>query len=142
MWASRPEAPPPISWDLLPVDSRYSIVCLQADDLHSGAFDPMRESVEKAHAHDAWVHVDRAFGPWAAASTRYRTHLDGLETADSWATDAHKTLNVPQDCGISVVSNPEEGRSALSVQTSYFINADHGPGDPFDKVSELSRRAR
>jgi glutamate/tyrosine decarboxylase-like PLP-dependent enzyme len=88
------------------------------------------------------VHVDGAFGLWAAASPRYRTHLDGLETADSWATDAHKTLNVPYDCGISVVSNPEAGRSALSVQTSYLINADHGPGDPFDKVPELSRRAR
>lgn len=119
-----------------------SIVCLQAGNLHSGAFDPMRESVEIAHVHDAWVHVDGAFGLWAAASPRYRTHLDGLETADSWATDAHKTLNVPYDCGISVVSNPEAGRSALSVQTSYLINADHGPGDPFDKVPELSRRAR
>ena len=119
-----------------------SIVCLQAGNLHSGAFDPMRESVAIAHEHDAWVHVDGAFGLWAAASPLYRSHLDGLETADSWATDAHKTLNVPYDCGIAVVSNPEAGRSAFGVQTSYLINADHGPGDPFDKVPELSRRAR
>ena len=119
-----------------------SLVCLQAGNLHSGAFDPMRESVVIAHEHGAWVHVDGAFGLWAAASPLYRTHLDGLETADSWATDAHKTLNVPYDCGIAVVANPEAGRSAFGVQTSYLINADHGPGDPFDKVPELSRRAR
>jgi len=119
-----------------------TIVCLQAGNLHSGAFDPMRESVQIAHSHSAWVHVDGAFGLWAAASPLYRTHLDGLETADSWATDAHKTLNVPYDCGIAVVSNPQSGRAAFSVQTSYLINADHGPGDPFDKVPELSRRAR
>jgi glutamate/tyrosine decarboxylase-like PLP-dependent enzyme len=119
-----------------------SIVCLQAGNLHSGAFDPMRESVEIAHEHDAWVHVDGAFGLWAAASPLYSTHLDGLETADSWATDAHKTLNVPYDCGIAVVANPEAGRSAFGVQTSYLITAGHGPGDPFDKVPELSRRAR
>lgn len=119
-----------------------SLVCLQAGNLHSGAFDPMRESVEIAHEHGAWVHVDGAFGLWAAASPLYRTHLDGLETADSWATDAHKTLNVPYDCGIAVVANPEAGRSAFGVQTSYLINADHGPGDPFDKVPEMSRRAR
>ncbi|HAM26181.1 MAG TPA: aspartate aminotransferase family protein [Microbacteriaceae bacterium] len=119
-----------------------SIVCLQAGNLHSGAFDPMRESVAIAHEHGAWVHVDGAFGLWAAASPLYRTHLDGLGTADSWATDAHKTLNVPYDCGIAVVANPNPVRAALGVQTSYLINADHGPGDPFDKVPELSRRAR
>ena len=119
-----------------------SIVCLQAGNLHSGAFDPMRECVAIAHAHGAWVHVDGAFGLWAAASPAYRAQLDGLETADSWATDAHKTLNVPYDCGIAVVTDPGVGRSAFGVQTSYLINADHGPGDPFDKVPELSRRAR
>jgi glutamate/tyrosine decarboxylase-like PLP-dependent enzyme len=119
-----------------------AIVCLQAGNLHSGAFDPMRECVAIAHAHGAWVHVDGAFGLWAAASPMYRSQLDGLETADSWATDAHKTLNVPYDCGIAVVSDPGAGRSAFGVQTSYLINADHGPGDPFDKVPELSRRAR
>ena len=119
-----------------------AIVCLQAGNLHSGSFDPMRESVEIAHAHDAWVHVDGAFGLWAAASPLYRRQLDGLETADSWATDAHKTLNVPYDCGIAVVANPGAGRAAFGVQTSYLIGADHGPGDPFDKVPEMSRRAR
>ncbi len=119
-----------------------SIVCLQAGNLHSGAFDPMRESVAIAHEHGAWAHVDGAFGLWAATSPRYRALLDGLDTADSWATDAHKTLNVPYDCGIAIVSDPDAGRRAFGVQTSYLINADHGPGDPFDKVPELSRRAR
>ena len=119
-----------------------SILCLQAGNLHSGAFDPMRESIGIAHEHGAWVHVDGAFGLWAAVSPLYRTHLDGLETADSWATDAHKTLNVPYDCGIAVVAKPEAGRSVFGVRTSYLINAGHGPGDPIDKVPELSRRAR
>ncbi|MFM9918662.1 pyridoxal phosphate-dependent decarboxylase family protein [Lacisediminihabitans sp. H27-G8] len=119
-----------------------AILCLQAGNLHSGAFDPMRESIEIAHHHGAWVHVDGAFGLWAAASPLYRTHLDGLEMADSWATDAHKTLNVPYDCGIAVVAHPEAVRSAFAVHTSYLINASDGPGDPFDKVPELSRRAR
>lgn len=118
------------------------ILCLQAGNLHSGAFDPMRECVAIAHEHGAWVHVDGAFGLWAAASPLYRERLDGLDTADSWATDAHKTLNVPYDCGIAVVASPAPVRRALGVQTSYLINADHGPGDPFDKVPELSRRAR
>ena len=119
-----------------------ALVCVQAGNIHSGAFDPMREAVEVAHAHGAWVHVDGAFGLWAAVSPRWATQLDGLETADSWATDAHKTLNVPYDCGISVVSRPTAVRSALGVHTSYLVADDHGPGDPHEKVPELSRRAR
>ena len=78
-------------------------MCLQAGNLHSGAFDPMREAIAIAHDHGAWVHVDGAFGLWAAARPLYREPLDGLDTADSWATDAHKTLNVPYDCGIAIV---------------------------------------
>jgi glutamate/tyrosine decarboxylase-like PLP-dependent enzyme len=119
-----------------------SILCLQAGNLHSGAFDPMREAIGIAHSHGAWVHVDGAFGLWAAASPRLRGMLDGLDTADSWATDAHKTLNVPYDCGIAIVANPDTVRSALGAHTSYFVQDDHGPADPFEKVPELSRRAR
>ncbi len=119
-----------------------SLVCLQAGNLHSGSFDPMRESVSVAHARDAWVHVDGAFGLWAAASPRYRDNLAGIELADSWATDAHKTLNVPYDCGVAIVSRPEVVRSAFGVHTSYLMTDDHGPGDPSEKVPELSRRAR
>ncbi|KFF59258.1 pyridoxal-dependent decarboxylase [Cryobacterium sp. MLB-32] len=119
-----------------------AIVCLQAGNLHSGAFDPMADAVRIAHTHGAWVHVDGAFGLWAAVSPRYRTHVAGLDTADSWATDAHKTLNVPYDCGVAIVSRPEVVRSVFGVHTDYLIQAEGGPGDPFEKVPELSRRAR
>ncbi|MET1035754.1 MAG: pyridoxal-dependent decarboxylase [Arthrobacter sp.] len=119
-----------------------AIVCLQAGNIHSGAFDPMREAVDAAHARGAWVHVDGAFGLWAAVSPRWAAPLDGLDTADSWATDAHKTLNVPYDCGIAIVSRPAVVRAAFGVHTSYLMADDHGPGDPHEKVPELSRRAR
>jgi glutamate/tyrosine decarboxylase-like PLP-dependent enzyme len=119
-----------------------AIVALQAGNLHSGAFDPMRETVAIAHEHGAWVHVDGAFGLWAAASPLYRDHLDGLGTADSWATDAHKTLNVPYDCGVSIVAQRGTTKAALGVQTSYLIQAADGPADPFELVPEMSRRGR
>lgn len=119
-----------------------SLVCLQAGNLHSGAFDPMTEAIAVAHQRGAWVHVDGAFGLWAAVSPTLRERLAGVEEADSWATDAHKTLNVPYDCGLAIVSSPEALRRAFSIHTSYFIATDAGPGDPFEKVPELSRRAR
>lgn len=119
-----------------------AIVCLQAGNLHSGAMDPMRDAITVAHERDAWVHVDGAFGLWAAASPLYRDILDGIELADSWATDAHKTLNVPYDCGMAIVARPEVVRSVFALHTSYLIADDQGPGDPFEKVPELSRRAR
>ncbi len=118
------------------------IVCLQAGNLHSGAFDPIGEAAMIAHEHGAWVHVDGAFGLWAAASPSLRHHVAGLEMCDSWATDAHKTLNVPYDCGVAIVSRPEVVRSVFGVHTSYLMNDDQGPGDPFEKVPEFSRRAR
>ncbi|WP_344755425.1 pyridoxal phosphate-dependent decarboxylase family protein [Leifsonella bigeumensis] len=119
-----------------------AIVCLQAGNLHSGASDPLAEAAAIAHAHGAWVHVDGAFGLWAAVSPTHRHQLAGLETCDSWATDAHKTLNVPYDCGVAIVSRPEVVRSVFGVHTSYLLNDDHGSGDPFEKVPEFSRRAR
>jgi glutamate/tyrosine decarboxylase-like PLP-dependent enzyme len=119
------------------------MLMLQAGNLHSGAMDPMRECIEIAHEYGAWVHVDGAFGLWAAASPKYRDIIDGVELADSWATDAHKTLNVPYDCGVSIVRNAEALRSAFGTRTSYLINPDEqGPGDPFEKVPDFSRRAR
>jgi glutamate/tyrosine decarboxylase-like PLP-dependent enzyme len=118
------------------------ILCLQAGNLHSGAFDPMREAIEIAHEHGAWVHVDGAFGLWAAASPSLRPQLDGIETADSWATDAHKTLNVPYDCGLSIIAEPDLSRAALGTQTAYLIRDAAGAPDPYDLVPELSRRAR
>lgn len=119
-----------------------SLVCLQAGNLHSGAFDPMEEAIAVAHDRGAWVHVDGAFGLWAAVSPKLRGRLAGVEDADSWATDAHKTLNVPYDCGLAIVARPEALRRAFSVHTSYLIATDAGPGDPFEKVPEMSRRAR
>jgi glutamate/tyrosine decarboxylase-like PLP-dependent enzyme len=118
------------------------IVALQAGNLHSGSFDPMRESIEIAHENGAWVHVDGAFGLWAAASPLYTEQLDGLDTADSWATDAHKTLNVPYDCGIAIVAHPQAIRSTFTAKTSYFIQDETGRPDPFELVPELSRRGR
>jgi glutamate/tyrosine decarboxylase-like PLP-dependent enzyme len=117
------------------------ILCLQAGNLHSGAFDPMREAIGIAHEHGAWVHVDGAFGLWAAASPSLRNQLDGIETADSWATDAHKTLNVPYDCGVAIIARPGVARAALGAQTSYLIK-DGEASDPYDLVPEMSRRAR
>jgi len=119
-----------------------AMVCLQAGNLHSGSFDPIGEASAIAHRHDAWVHVDGAFGLWAAASPLYDRRLAGLETADSWATDAHKTLNVPYDCGLAIVSRPDALREAFGVHTSYLVADAEGPGDPFERVPELSRRAR
>ncbi len=118
------------------------ILCLQAGNLHSGSFDPMREAIALAHEHGAWVHVDGAFGLWAAASPVLRAQLDGVETADSWATDAHKTLNVPYDCGVAIIARPGAARAAVGTQTSYLIRDDAGAPDPYDLVPELSRRAR
>jgi glutamate/tyrosine decarboxylase-like PLP-dependent enzyme len=117
------------------------ILCLQAGNLHSGSFDPMREAIAVAHEHGAWVHVDGAFGLWAAASPSLRGQLDGIETADSWATDAHKTLNVPYDCGVAIIARPGVARAALGAQTSYLIK-DGEASDPYDLVPEMSRRAR
>ena len=118
------------------------IVCLQAGNLHSGAFDPFTAAIELAHARDAWVHVDGAFGLWAAASPGLAHLVDGVGAADSWATDAHKTLNVPYDCGIAVVAQPAAVRSAMGVHASYLLADDTGAGDPYEKVPEFSRRAR
>jgi len=118
------------------------LVALQAGNLHSGAFDPMSECIRLAHDAGAWVHVDGAFGLWAAASPRWASTLAGLDTADSWATDAHKTLNVPYDCGIAVVADEAAMRSAFGAHTSYFVQDDAGAADPMELVPELSRRAR
>ncbi|WP_315095347.1 pyridoxal-dependent decarboxylase [uncultured Cellulomonas sp.] len=118
-----------------------TIVCLQAGNLHSGASDPLADAIDVAHAHGAWVHVDGAFGLWAAASPRLRALVAGHERADSWATDAHKTLNVPYDCGLAIVARPESLRRAFGMHADYFSTF-QGAGDPLEKVPELSRRAR
>jgi glutamate/tyrosine decarboxylase-like PLP-dependent enzyme len=118
------------------------IVCLQAGNLHSGAFDPFEKAIEVAHASRAWVHVDGAFGLWAAATPSLSHLVRGVSGADSWATDAHKTLNVPYDCGIAIVAHPRSMRSTFGVHASYLMHDESGSGDPSEKVPELSRRAR
>jgi glutamate/tyrosine decarboxylase-like PLP-dependent enzyme len=117
-----------------------TIVVLQAGNVHSGGFDPFSEAITAAHAHDAWVHVDGAFGLWAAASPSYRRLVMGYEEADSWATDAHKTLNVPYDCGLAIVRDAAALRAAVGMHGAYLIHDELG--EPFDKVPEISRRGR
>ena len=116
-----------------------TLVLLQAGNLHSGASDPFEACVPLAHEHGAWVHVDGAFGLWAAAAPTYRHLTAGVEAADSWATDAHKTLNVPYDCGVVVVRDPAALTASMSVHGDYLIQE---AGDPFGRVPEMSRRAR
>lgn len=121
-------------------DGCPTVVALQAGNLHSGAFDPFAAAIPLAHDHDAWVHVDGAFGLFAGASPRHRHLVAGYEGADSWATDAHKTLNVPYDCGLAVVREPDALRAAMSMAGPYLVV--DAAGDPFEKVPELSRRGR
>ncbi|HET7266344.1 MAG TPA: aminotransferase class V-fold PLP-dependent enzyme [bacterium] len=102
-------------------DGRPAIVCLQAGELHTGAFDPIRRACEIAHDAGAWVHVDGAFGLWVATTDRYRRLLDGADLADSWATDAHKWLNVPFDSGLVFVADPEAHRAAFAQGASYSV---------------------
>jgi glutamate/tyrosine decarboxylase-like PLP-dependent enzyme len=117
------------------------ILALQAGNLHSGAFDPFADCIDLAHEHGAFVHVDGAFGLWAGATPGLRHLVAGIERADSWATDAHKTLNTPYDCGIAIVRDPAALRAAFGIQASYLINPSER-GDPLDRVPEMSRRAR
>ncbi|WP_327411680.1 pyridoxal phosphate-dependent decarboxylase family protein [Streptomyces sp. NBC_01233] len=117
-----------------------TIVVLQAGEIHSGAFDAFAETIRAAREAGAWVHVDGAFGLWAAASPRHAHLTAGCADADSWATDAHKTLNVPYDCGLAIARDPLALRAAMGLQGDYLIQHEHG--DPIDKVPELSRRGR
>ena len=117
-----------------------AIVCLQAGNVHSGAFDPFEPAIAAARRYGAWVHVDGAFGLFAAASRDHRQLTAGCAQADSWATDAHKTLNVPYDCGLAIVRDRGAVRAAMGMRGEYLIQDD--AGDPFEKVPELSRRAR
>jgi glutamate/tyrosine decarboxylase-like PLP-dependent enzyme len=118
-----------------------AIVVLQAGNLHSGAFDPFTKAIEVAHDHGAWVHIDGAFGLFAAASPTTRHLTEGYERADSWTTDAHKTLNVPYDCGIAIVADRDALRAAMTMGAmDYFIT--DAAGDSCDTVPESSRRAR
>jgi glutamate/tyrosine decarboxylase-like PLP-dependent enzyme len=118
------------------------IVCAQAGEVNSGAFDPLAEIVAACRAHGAWCHVDGAFGLWAAASPSRRVLLDGVERADSWATDGHKWLNVPQDCGIAIVADAAHQRAAMTSTADYIpVHEDDVPWG-VESTPEFSRRAR
>jgi glutamate/tyrosine decarboxylase-like PLP-dependent enzyme len=118
------------------------VVCTQAGNVNTGAFDPLPEIVDAAHESGAWVHIDGAFGLWAAASPRHRALLAGADRADSWATDAHKWLNVPYDCGIAISAHPQAHRAATTASASYLTNAGGPERNPFEWVPEASRRGR
>jgi glutamate/tyrosine decarboxylase-like PLP-dependent enzyme len=119
-----------------------TIVCAQAGNVNTGAFDPVGEIASAAHAHGAWLHIDGAFGLWAAASGALRSLTGGVHLADSWAVDGHKWLNVPYDSGLAIVAHPAAHRAAMSATASYLIQADGAERDPFDWTPEFSRRAR
>jgi glutamate/tyrosine decarboxylase-like PLP-dependent enzyme len=119
-----------------------TIICAQAGNVNTGAFDPLREVAEAAKEHGAWLHIDGAFGLWARASRALRPLADGIELADSWATDAHKWLNVPYDCGVVIVRHPEDHRASMTSTAAYLVQTSGVERDAVDWVPEFSRRGR
>lgn len=126
--------------EALPALDDRTIVCVQAGNVNTGAFDPAGEVCARAHEAGAWVHADGAFGMWAAVSPRYAHLLNGAVEADSWAIDCHKWLNVPYDSGVAVVRDPEPLRTAMTVSAAYLAPSEFR--EPWHYVPEASRRAR
>lgn len=126
--------------DALPRIQGPTILCLQAGNVNSGAFDPFAEIIPRAREAGAWVHVDGAFGLWARASSRFSPQTQGMALADSWATDAHKWLNVPYDSGVTFLRDGAALRAAMAVTADYLPASEHR--NPSDYTPELSRRAR
>ncbi len=119
-----------------------TIVVAQAGNVNTGAFDPLPEIAAAVREHGGWLHVDGAFGLWAAAAPGLRDRIVGLELADSWTTDAHKWLNVPYDSGLVFVRDAPAHRTSMTLGASYYIETDGAERDPFNWVAESSRRAR
>jgi glutamate/tyrosine decarboxylase-like PLP-dependent enzyme len=134
----RPDA---LEW-ALSATSGPTIVCAQVGNVNTGACDPLVEIVELTRENGAWLHVDGAFGLWAAASPAYRGLVSGLADADSWTTDGHKWLNVPYDSGMVIVRHPAAHRAAMSQTASYLTPGQGDQRDGTDWVPESSRRAR
>ena len=126
--------------DALPALDERTILCLQAGNVNTGAFDPATEIVPAARAAGTWVHVDGAFGLWATASPQYRHLTVGFEQADSWATDGHKWPNSGYDCGLALVREPQQLRAAMSIDAPYLVTCEQR--EPADYTPEFSRRAR
>ena len=118
----------------------HTVVCVQAGNVNTGAFDQAGEICARAHEAGAWVHVDGAFGLWAASSPQYAPLLNGAGAADSWAIDCHKWLNVPYDSGVAVVREPEYLHSAMTLSAAYLPPSDKR--EPWHYAPEGSRRAR
>ena len=127
--------------DALPALDSRTVVCIQAGNVNTGAFDPAKEICQRAHDAGAWVHVDGAFGPWCLVSPIYAPLAAGVNDADSWAIDCHKWLNVPYDSGIAVVREPEHLRRALSWGTAAYLTQSSGR-EPWQYTPDASRRAR
>jgi glutamate/tyrosine decarboxylase-like PLP-dependent enzyme len=119
-----------------------AIVCAQIGNVNSGAIDPIGEICQIAHRHGAWVHVDGAFGLWAASSPLLRSLVAGVQLADSWATDAHKWLNVPYDSGLAFCAHPDAHRAAMGSKAGYLMPGSGSERDALDYNPEHSRRAR
>jgi len=126
--------------DAIPRFDGPTLVCAQAGNVNSGAFDPFGPLAAACHDRDSWLHVDGAFGLWARASREKQALAVDIELADSWVTDAHKWLNVPYDCGVAFVRDADALRAAMSIEAAY-LPAD-GPREPFHYTPEASRRAR
>jgi len=127
--------------DHMPVLDEHTIVCMQAGNVNTGAFDPAKEICARARDAGAWVHVDGAFGLWGAVSPHYAPLLEGVSAADSWAIDCHKWLNVPYDSGMVVVREPEHLRRALSAGSAAYLTQSAGR-EPWQYTPDSSRRAR
>ncbi len=128
--------------DALAAGKGPAIVCAQAGNVNTGACDPLEAVVAAAREHGAWVHVDGAFGLWAAASPALAPRVAGAAGADSWATDGHKWLNVPYDCGAVAVADPQAHRAAMALDAAYLARPDASERSNSDWVPEASRRAR
>jgi glutamate/tyrosine decarboxylase-like PLP-dependent enzyme len=128
--------------DALPEMDAKTIVCLQAGNVNSGAFDPADQICQQAHTAGAWVHVDGAFGLWARVAPNRKYLTTGIDDADSWATDAHKWLNVPYDCGIVLCREPKYLAMAMSLDPAAYIDEASGTEEPDNFTLEMSRRAR
>ena len=121
---------------------RPALVCAQAGNVNTGAFDPLEPIAETVRRHGGWLHVDGAFGLWAAVSDELRHHLAGVELADSWTTDAHKWLNVPYDAGIAIVADAAAHHAAMTLGAAYYVETAGAERDNYNWVPESSRRAR
>jgi glutamate/tyrosine decarboxylase-like PLP-dependent enzyme len=128
--------------DRLPPIDGPTIVCGQAGEVNTGAFDDLGAIADHVDGTDAWFHVDGAFGLWAAATPTLRHLVRGCQRADSWATDAHKWLNVPYDSGIAFCAHPDAHRAAMQVTAAYLVQPGDDRRDEVDWTPEFSRRAR